>query len=117
MLNKFFFVESVSSHRNWKVVLRQELRGQQLEFHREANVKLALLNLGNNANHVGLRIRITTESTTPLPSVDQLFGELITPTQVIVKEMVVASKGEDSYEGVDGEKLSSGKCESKKPSN
>jgi hypothetical protein len=39
--------------------------------------------------------------------VDQVVNELITLAQVMAKEMVVVSEGEDLDEGVDDEKLSS----------
>ncbi len=38
---------------------------------------------------------------------DQVVNELITLAQVMAKEMVVVSEGEDLDEGVDDEKLSS----------
>jgi hypothetical protein len=52
--------------------------------------------LGNSVDHVGLRVKITTEPTiTPPSSVDQVVSELIMPTQMMAKKMVMVSEGED----------------------
>ncbi len=55
-VEQVFFAEDVRSHKNWKVLLHQKPKGRRLEFHREANAELALLDLGKNVDHVGLKV-------------------------------------------------------------
>jgi hypothetical protein len=53
-----FFVDNVNSPGSWKVVLRQELRGRKSKFTRDVNLELTMFEVGNNANHVNLRVSV-----------------------------------------------------------
>ncbi len=78
--------------------MQKEPKGSRLEFIKETNPKLALIDFGNNSNHLGLKlITNPTDDVVPaLPNVEMLIGDLITPTQIMVEEMAVASKDDES---------------------
>ncbi len=60
------------------------------KFIEEVNPKLAMFDLGNNVDHVGLKMIIPLEHAhIPAPDVNAMVNELITPTQVLVEEMVM----------------------------
>jgi hypothetical protein len=66
----------------------------------KVNVELALFNLGNNANHASLRMFVPMNDVVAPPiNMTNVIGELITPTQVVAKEMVIVSNGENDDEG------------------
>jgi hypothetical protein len=64
-----FFVEDVKSPRIWKVVLCQGLKRHGSEFTRELNLELALFNVGNNVDHIGVRVNVK-EANAPLVTWD-----------------------------------------------
>ncbi len=74
---------------------------------REANLELAMFDLGNNVDHACLRMIISLElAPTPVPNVSGMVGELITLTQVLVEEMAITSYCDDEE---DDESIASSK--------
>jgi hypothetical protein len=68
--------------------------------HSKVNVELVLFNLGNNADHASLRMFVPMNDVVALPiNTTNVIGELITPTQVVAKEMVIVSNGKNDDEG------------------
>ncbi len=68
--------------------------------HLKVNVEPVLFNLGNNADHASLRMFVPMNDVVALPiNTTNVIGELITPTQVVAKEMVIVSNGKNDDEG------------------
>jgi hypothetical protein len=97
------------------VVFYRKLRGQRSKFTpiflivREANLELAMFDLGHNIDHACLRVIISLElAPTPVLDVSGMVGELITPAQVLVEEMAITSHCDDKK---DDEGIASSKFE------
>jgi hypothetical protein len=62
--------------------LRWKLKGWRSEFTRESNPELALFDMGNNVDHVGLWVDVNPTNkvvvASPYPDIDEVVGELIT---------------------------------------
>jgi hypothetical protein len=69
-------------------------------YTQKVNVELALFNLGNHADHANLRMFVPMNDAVALPiNTTNVIGELITPTQVAIEEMVIVSNGKNDDEG------------------
>jgi hypothetical protein len=101
-----FFTDDTNGPRGWKVVLCKELRGQRSHFTKKA-LELTLFDLGNNFDHACLKVTNHSQVVAkPPPNVNTVAGELITPTQVMVKEMAIAFEDDDDDVGDEQEPLS-----------
>ncbi len=97
--SKCFFSNDTNGHKGWKVALHRELKGQRSHFTKKGNLELTLLDLGNNFDHSGLRVTNHSHVVTkPTPNMNVVTGELITLTQVMAEEMVVAFEDDDDVQ-------------------
>jgi len=97
-VQQVFFVDDTKDPRGWKVVLCKEPRGQRSQFTQEGNLELTLFDLGNNYNHVGMRMIDLSQPPTSVPPpniVDAMASELITLTQILIEEMATFSNHDD----------------------
>jgi hypothetical protein len=103
-VEQVFFAKDVQALRNWKVVLCQEPRGQRSEFTREGNPELALFDMGNNADHVGLRVDVNPTNIVvaiaQYPDANEVVCELITQTQILVEEITTTFEGDNDDENL-----------------
>jgi hypothetical protein len=61
-----------------------------------------MFDLGNNVDHIGLKMIIPFEHAPTLPlDVNEMVGELITLAQLLVEDMVVRSNYDDDGEAND----------------
>jgi len=92
------FANDTRGPKGWKVVLHKEPIWQRSQYTQEGNLKLNLFELGNNFDHVGLKMIKSIPINgypIPLPNVDVMISELITTTQVMAEKMVVVSNYDD----------------------
>ncbi len=72
--------------------------GKRIQFTQKGNPKSTLFDLGNNFDHVGLRVIDHSQANVtliPHPNVDVIVGQSIIPTQMLVEEMVAAIEHDD----------------------
>jgi hypothetical protein len=72
------------------------------EFTKEGNPELALFDMGNNVDHVGLWVDVNPTNRVAIaaqyPNVDEVVGELITWAQILVEEIATTSTGDNDDE-------------------
>jgi hypothetical protein len=92
------FANDTRGPKGWKVVLHKKPIGQRSQYTQEGNLKLTLFKLGNNFDHLGLKIinqSLSLATLIPFPNVDVMISELIITTQVVATKMVVVSNYDD----------------------
>ncbi len=79
-----FFCKSYTSTEELEGCITRKPKRQRNEFTKEGNPDLALFDMGNNVDHVGLQVDVNPTNrvvaTTQYPNVDDMVGELITRT-------------------------------------